>query len=352
MLDPRGETWASIVIDPVSVDALPDLMAGMADPLFRASRLERPADGPAPRPPLPRRSRRRARVAGLRVEDQDSAVSSLQTWSSKLVAVSADPDSVRRRRLHDAFRARLATADPASGLALAALQGVIATDDRRRRAAAVAGRRHRRTHSRSTSTCAGGWCAGSPSSVPPTGPSSTPGSSEERRAESQVHHAWCVAALATEEAKAWAWRRFRGEDDVPNHELEATGLGFWQSGQEDLLAPYVDRYFAEIAGTAQVRQGWVLGEATRVVLPTDRPRPACGRRRPRRAGGRVLDLTCAATWSTRPTSSSTGSPRASWTCGWVVGVGGGRGVRRGRRGSTTVCRDNYDIAGDADRLPR
>jgi len=54
---------------------------------------------------------------------------------------------------------------------------------------------------------------------------------------------------------------------VPNHELEATGLGFWQPGQDDLLAPYVERYFAEIAGTVQVRQGWVLGEAARAFFP-------------------------------------------------------------------------------------
>jgi aminopeptidase N len=82
-----------------------------------------------------------------------------------------------------------------------------------------------------------------------------------------VHHAWCAAALPTDEAKDWAWRRFRGEDDVPNHELEATGLGFWQSRQADLLAPYVDRFFAEIAGTVRVRQGWVLGEAARSFFP-------------------------------------------------------------------------------------
>ena len=54
---------------------------------------------------------------------------------------------------------------------------------------------------------------------------------------------------------------------MPNYELEATGLGFWQSGQGDLLAPYVDRFFAEIAATVKVRQGWVLGEAARSFFP-------------------------------------------------------------------------------------
>jgi aminopeptidase N len=264
ILDPRGETWASIVLDPVSVDALPDLLAGMSDPQFRASVWNAlkmglhhahvsPAEAAA------------VLEAGLRVEDQDSALSSLQTWASKLVAVSADPDSVARR-LHDAFRARLATADPASGLALAALRGVIAThadvDELRRwlvdgieDGLALDLDLRWRMVRRLTQLGA-------------TDRAELDARLEEdRRAESQVHHAWCTAALAMDEAKAWAWRRFRGEDDVPNHELEATGLGFWQSGQGDLLAPYVDRFFAEIAATVKVRQGWVLGEAARAFFP-------------------------------------------------------------------------------------
>jgi aminopeptidase N len=264
ILDPRGETWASIVLDPVSLAALPDLVADTSDPLVRASMWNALRMG-VHHVHLSPAAAAAVLEAGLRVEDQDSALSSLQTWSSKLVAVSADPDSVGRR-LHAAFRARLATADPASGLALAALQGVIVTDtdvDELRR------------------WLADGIEDGLPldldlrwrivrrlTQLGATDRAELDARLEEdRRAESQVHHAWCAAALPTDEAKDWAWRRFRGEDDVPNHELEATGLGFWQSGQGDLLAPYVDRFFAEIAGTVRVRQGWVLGEAARSFFP-------------------------------------------------------------------------------------
>ena len=264
ILDPRGETWASIVLDPVSAAALPDLVTAMSDPHVRASMWNALRMG-VHHAHLSPASAAAVLGAGLRVEDQDSALSSLQTWSSKLVTVSADPDSVTSR-LNDAFRARLATADPASGLALAALQGVIATNtdvDELRR-----------------------WLANGIADAIPldldlrwrvvrrlTQLGATDRAEldarleEDRRAESQVHHAWCAAALQTDEAKDWAWRRFRGEDDVPNHELEATGLGFWQSRQGDLLAPYVERFVAEIAGTVRVRQGWVLGEAARSFFP-------------------------------------------------------------------------------------
>ena len=264
ILDPRGETWASIVLDPVTLSALPDLLAGMDDPLVRASMWNALRMG-VHHAHLSPTAAAAVLTAGLRVEDQDSALSSLQTWSSTLLALCADREPVARG-LHEAFRDRLATADPESGLALAALRGVIATDpdvDELRR-----------------------WLADGIADTLPldldlrwrlvrrlTQLGATDRAEldarleEERRAESQVHHAWCAAALASDDAKAWAWRRFRGEDDVPNHELEATGLGFWQTGQDDLLAPYVDRFFAEIAGTVRVRQGWVLGEAARSFFP-------------------------------------------------------------------------------------
>ncbi len=264
LIDPRSETWASLVIDDLTAAALPDLMPGMTDPLMRASVWNAVRMG-LHHAHLSPTAAAAILVAGLPIEDQDAALSTLQVWCGKLLDVGAEPERVREG-LHQAFRARLASVDPVSGVALAALQGVISTHDD----VEVLRR----------------WLAEGVDGAPPldldlrwrlvrrlTQLDATDRAeldarlAEERRAESQVHHAWCVAALATEDAKAWAWRRFRGEDDVPNHELEATGLGIWQSGQDDLLAPYVDRYFAEIAGTAQVRQGWVLGESTRAFFP-------------------------------------------------------------------------------------
>ncbi len=90
---------------------------------------------------------------------------------------------------------------------------------------------------------------------------------DEPTARSRVEHAKATASLPDEEAKAWAWQRFSGEVDVPNYELEAAGLGLWRVGQDLLTEPYVDRYFDELPGTVDVRQGWVLGDAAQSFFP-------------------------------------------------------------------------------------
>ena len=90
---------------------------------------------------------------------------------------------------------------------------------------------------------------------------------DETTAVSQVEHAKAVAALPDAEAKAWAWQRFTGEATATNYEIEATGTGMWQRGQEDLLAPYAERYFEELPGTASVRAGWGLAGAARFFYP-------------------------------------------------------------------------------------
>ena len=54
---------------------------------------------------------------------------------------------------------------------------------------------------------------------------------------------------------------------MPNYELEACGLGMWRVGQDDVLAPYVDRYFADLPGTVEVRSGWLLADAAGDFFP-------------------------------------------------------------------------------------
>ena len=51
------------------------------------------------------------------------------------------------------------------------------------------------------------------------------------------------AAQPTATAKANAWRLAVEDDSVPNGTQSAICLGFWQRGQDELLAPYIPRYF-------------------------------------------------------------------------------------------------------------
>ena len=59
--------------------------------------------------------------------------------------------------------------------------------------------------------------------------------------------AWARACVASAEAKAAVWDRMTAEPSVPNWELESLLRGFHHPDQIDLLAPYADRYFTELA---------------------------------------------------------------------------------------------------------
>ncbi|WP_354642745.1 aminopeptidase N [Kitasatospora camelliae] len=58
------------------------------------------------------------------------------------------------------------------------------------------------------------------------------------------------AALPGAAEKEAAWQRLFTEGGLSNHLLTATAEGFWRSGDEDLLAGYVRRYFTEVPATA------------------------------------------------------------------------------------------------------
>ncbi|GAA2099460.1 aminopeptidase N [Microlunatus panaciterrae] len=59
------------------------------------------------------------------------------------------------------------------------------------------------------------------------------------------HAAEARAARPTTAAKADAWALAVDGDDIANETQRSICQGFWQSDQDDVLAPYVDRYLAE-----------------------------------------------------------------------------------------------------------
>jgi aminopeptidase N len=206
--------------------------------------------------------------AAIPHEDTDDGLTQTLAWAfSEVVPVATDPTAARAR-VHRAAALRTQTAEPGSSLQLAAFQSQVTAsadpDDLR------------------------DWL-GSGSRLPDgvvvdldlrwrilrrlaalgaIGREELAAAlAEETTAVSQVEHARSVAALPDAEAKAWAWRRFTGEVDVPNYELEAVGLGLWQLGQEHLTDAYAERYFADLPGTAAVRSGYLLGLATGYFFP-------------------------------------------------------------------------------------
>ena len=78
-------------------------------------------------------------------------------------------------------------------------------------------------------------------------------------------HAVTARALApTAEAKAEAWRLAVEDDTLPNAIQEAVIVGFSRTVRDELLAPYVARYFAEVPDvwdrrTSELAQNVVVG---------------------------------------------------------------------------------------------
>ena len=93
-------------------------------------------------------------------------------------------------------------------------------------------------------------------------------------ASGRVHAARARARRPDPAAKEAAWRLLVEPSSLGAYELYATGDGFWDAGQDELTAPYVARYFAEIGATAAFREGWALGQVATQAFPRTAATPA------------------------------------------------------------------------------
>ena len=89
----------------------------------------------------------------------------------------------------------------------------------------------------------------------------------DRSAAGRIHATRARATLGRPEAKATAWARLVEPSNLTAYEVYATAEGFFVSGQEELTARYVDRYFAEIGGTGVFRSGWAMREVATKAYP-------------------------------------------------------------------------------------
>ena len=54
------------------------------------------------------------------------------------------------------------------------------------------------------------------------------------------------ASAPDAQAKIWAWEQITGEHGRSNYELNALATGFWHASDQDVLRPYVARYFSDV----------------------------------------------------------------------------------------------------------
>jgi aminopeptidase N len=266
LLDPYHDTWALLIPDELTMDALESLLPRVTDPELRAgvwsnlrSALHNAAVDPV--------DVLEVAVGSLPIEDTEDSARRTMAWVYRWVVPLQPDPAAALARLHTAALDKVNAAAPTSEEQLSAFRAAIATA--------------------SDPAVLSAWLAGDrlPEGVPldldlrwrvlvqlaSLGAVDLAELDRQLDAEptgvARVRHAGARASLPDAGAKAWAWGCFTGGTSLPNYELEAVGLGFWRGGQEELTAPYVDRYFADLPDTVRVRSGWVLAEAVEDFFP-------------------------------------------------------------------------------------
>ncbi len=260
VLDPAEQSWARYGIDALSMDALPDLLPVMTDPVMRSSVWNALRDGLTNATVDPELVLRLLEVT-LPGEAADVAVRALGSMGLAQVVdrLAADPVAARAR-VHAAARARLASAPPGSDLQLAAMRVVVDSADDS--APLRAWLRGEGLPDGVTLDLDLRWKVLVRLSVLDAVSRAELDTwlERERTAEAQRYHVQCRASYPRPEAKRYAWQLFTGEEEASIYEIQGAAAGLWQRGHEELTAEYVDRYFADLAATAQVRAGFLLAD--------------------------------------------------------------------------------------------
>ncbi len=267
VLDPHDQTWARLALDEPTLEALPKLMPDLSDPLMRASVWSAVRDGVF-NARLDPEAAFAVLEAGLPHETQDLAVTALTTFGLATLVDRVHPEpKAAVRRFHAAASSRVASAEPGSGVQLAAFRAAVA--------------------SQAEPEVLRGWLGGADlpagietdrdlrwrilirlASLGAIDRTELAGwLDQDRSTEAAVDHVQALSAIPDDQAKAFAWSHFTGELEASNYEIEAAGRGMWRAGQEELTAAYVERYFSDLPGTVKVRSGWVLADAARDFFP-------------------------------------------------------------------------------------
>ena len=267
LLDVGDDTWARFRHDDATLDRLVGRWRDITDPVTRAALwtgLRDAVDGAD----VPAAHIVEHLVEAIPHEDQDITVEALALWAQNwlLNRYLADPLPARER-LAAAYTDRLTTAEPDSGLQLAAARGLIAitadtplllrwldddvpdglvVDDELRWAIITQLAR---------------WGAIDSDRIDrelERDPSSS----------GHVHATRARASMPDAHAKAHAWHLLTTDETLSNYELYANAEGFWWPEQAALTAPYVERYFAELPDTERFRSGWVVAESSKLAFPS------------------------------------------------------------------------------------
>jgi aminopeptidase N len=262
--DAKDDTWAKVRLDETSLANLDEVLPRIEDSTTRAVVWNSIRDATADAELDPRRALQ-ILLKALPREDGDIAVGSLLGWLEDRLLGIYLPYEPYRGQAAEMLTNRLVQTPPGSSLQLAIARGVIATTDE--------------------AELLQNWLAGNDipdglqvdadlrwSLVLRLVRLSAFGAAEidaelagDKSTEGVSQAARCRAALPG--GKEEAWERIMSRPDIGVKELFATCEGFWHPGQADVTAPYVERFFAEIAGTADIRSGMAMTMSTWRMFP-------------------------------------------------------------------------------------
>jgi aminopeptidase N len=261
VLDPYDDTWAVVIPDQTTVDALKRLLPSVSDGPLRAGIWNNLRNGFHNAAVSPSDIVDIA-VASFPVEDTEDTARRTSAWLFRDVVPLAPDGSLAR--LHAAAVAKIDSTPSGSEQQLAGFRAAI--------------------RSAEDPDVLHGWLAQTPSGIDldldlrwrllgrlaalgaVTREELEAAYNAEPANDARVAFTGALCSLPDAEAKAYAWSVFTGETDLPNYDVVAAGHGLWR-GPEELTAPYVERYFAEVPDTVKARSGWVLADAAEAFFP-------------------------------------------------------------------------------------
>ncbi|GIG60944.1 aminopeptidase [Longispora fulva] len=86
-------------------------------------------------------------------------------------------------------------------------------------------------------------------------------------AHGQASADMCRSARPTPEAKAGAWEALMTDGGLSNYTVWSLAEGFWQPEQQELTAPYVERFFTELPVAGKLRSFQVLERLANLLYP-------------------------------------------------------------------------------------
>jgi aminopeptidase N len=262
--DAADDTWAKIRLDETSLANLPAVLPKIEDGTTRAVIWNSIRDSTADAELDPRQAFD-ILLKALPSEDSDIAVGSLLRWLDDRLLGGYLPYEPYRGQAAEVLTKRLAQTPPGSSLQLAITRGVSSTTD--------------------DAALLQNWLNGN--EIPDGlkvdadlrwslvlrlvrlgvyGKEQVEAElAKDQSTEGVSQAARCLAATA--DGKEAAWTRIMTDPTIGVNELFATCEGFWHPAQAELTAPYVERFFTEIAGTAKIRSGMAVALTTTRIFP-------------------------------------------------------------------------------------